>query len=104
MNRSTLILTGAAIFAVGLIALAVHRFDYTETDTAFSMGPVAVQVDEHKSLDVPTWAGVGLTALGSLLMARRVTAPVQGLVEAARRLGRGDHDTPLPPPPREQIE
>ncbi len=44
---------------------------------------------------------VVLFALGSLLMARRVTAPVQGLVDAARRLGRGDHDTPLPPPPRD---
>ena len=44
---------------------------------------------------------VVLFALGSLLMARRVTAPVQGLVEAARRLGRGDHDTPLPPPRRD---
>ena len=42
-----------------------------------------------------TLIGLVLFGLGSAWTARRVTRPLQGLVEASQRLGRGDYDTPL---------
>jgi len=48
-----------------------------------------------------TLLGVAFFAVGSVLMARRLTRPMQGLVEASRRLGAGDFDTPVPPPARD---
>ena len=39
--------------------------------------------------------GVALFALGSLLMARHLTSPMQDLVDATRRVARGDYDSPV---------
>lgn len=43
-----------------------------------------------------TVLGVAIFGLGSVLTARRVTRPVRTLVQASRRLGEGDFDTPVP--------
>ncbi|MFZ5548400.1 MAG: putative bifunctional diguanylate cyclase/phosphodiesterase [Pseudomonadota bacterium] len=45
-----------------------------------------------------TLVGAGVFAIGSVLTARRVTRPLQALVEASRRLGHGDFDTPVARP------
>ncbi len=42
-----------------------------------------------------TLLGLALFGLGSAWTARRVTRPMQALVDASLRLGRGDYDTPL---------
>ena len=42
-----------------------------------------------------TLIGVAVFALGSVLMARRISGPVKALALAAERLGQGDYDTPV---------
>jgi diguanylate cyclase (GGDEF)-like protein len=54
----------------------------------------------QRELALVTLFGVAVFAAGSVLMARSVTRPVQSLVQASRRLGGGDFDTPVPAAPR----
>ncbi|MEJ6004626.1 EAL domain-containing protein [Paucibacter sp. AS339] len=42
-----------------------------------------------------TLIGVAVFALGSVLMARRISGPVKDLARAAEQLGRGDYQTPV---------
>jgi diguanylate cyclase (GGDEF)-like protein len=51
-----------------------------------------------------TLLGVAVFALGSVLTARRISGPLQALSGAARRLGRGDYDTPVQPPQRREVD
>jgi diguanylate cyclase (GGDEF)-like protein len=48
-----------------------------------------------------TLVGAAVFAFGSVLTARRVAHRLQGLVDASRRLGQGDFDTPIPRPGRD---
>jgi len=43
-----------------------------------------------------TLLGVAVFAIGSVLTAKRIGEPLRALAESARRLGRGDYDTPMP--------
>ncbi|WP_374565099.1 putative bifunctional diguanylate cyclase/phosphodiesterase [Ideonella sp.] len=47
-----------------------------------------------------TLAAAAIFAIGSVWTARRVTQPLRALVDASRRLGQGDFDTPVPHPER----
>lgn len=69
------IIVGAVLLVLGIGALSYGGFNYTEDHTALKMGPLQVDVEQDKRLNVPVWAGVALTAVGGVLV----------LVAAARR-------------------
>lgn len=61
-------IVGAILLVLGIGALSYGGFNYTEDHTALKMGPVQVDVERDKRLNVPVWAGVALTALGGVLL------------------------------------
>ncbi|MBQ0960996.1 EAL domain-containing protein [Ideonella sp. 4Y11] len=84
-------------------ALEVRRVELPALGEAGVPLVLSLSIDEavrpyeglQGSLLLVSGLGLGLFALGSLLTARRLTAPMQGLVDATRRLGRGDYATPV---------
>lgn len=61
-------IVGAILLVLGIGALSHGGFNYSEDHTALKMGPVQVDVEQEKRLNVPVWVGVALTAVGGVLM------------------------------------
>ena len=61
-------IVGAILLVLGIGALSYGGFNYTEDRTALKLGPVQVDVEEDKRLNVPVWGGVALTAVGGVLL------------------------------------
>ncbi len=66
--KRTGIIVGTLLLVLGIGSLSYGGFDYTEDHTALKMGPVQVDVQQDKRLNVPVWAGVALTAVGGVLL------------------------------------
>ncbi|MBK9361938.1 MAG: hypothetical protein IPM99_12765 [Rubrivivax sp.] len=60
---------GIIVLVLGLASLAWGGFSYTRDTTALKLGPVEVNVAERRQVDIPLWAGVGLSVVGGLLVA-----------------------------------
>ncbi len=69
MNATKLL--GAAVLALGILALAYGGFSYTKQTHAADLGPLHLQVNERERVNVPLWAGIGLAIVGGLILARR---------------------------------
>jgi len=67
MKRASIAM-GAILLVMGIGSLSYGGFNYTETETALQMGPVQLDVERDKRLNVPVWAGVALTAVGGVLL------------------------------------
>lgn len=59
---------GALLLVLGIGALSYGGINYTDNETALKMGPVQVDIEQDKRLNVPVWAGVALTAVGGVLL------------------------------------
>jgi hypothetical protein len=64
---------GAALLVAGILSLVYGGINYTQDRTALKVGPLQVEVQEDKRLNVPVWAGVGLLAVGGALLALGMT-------------------------------
>lgn len=62
-------LIGIIVLVLGIASLAWGGFSYTRDTTALKLGPVEVNVAERRQVDIPLWAGVGLSVVGGLLVA-----------------------------------
>jgi hypothetical protein len=62
--------TGLAVvlIVVGVLALVYHGFSFTKERHEAKLGPLSLQVDEKKRVDIPTWAGVAAVAGGVILL------------------------------------
>jgi hypothetical protein len=62
--------TGLAVVLIvaGVLALVYRGFSYTQERHEAKIGPLSVQVDEKKRVDIPVWAGVIAVAGGVLLL------------------------------------
>jgi len=56
---------GALMLVVGVLAMGIGGFDYTQERTAFRIGPVQLDVKEQKHVNLPLWAGAALALLGA---------------------------------------
>lgn len=61
-------LIGVLVLILGLASLAWGGFSYTRDTTALKLGPVEVNVAERRQVEIPLWAGVGLSVVGGLLV------------------------------------
>lgn len=59
---------GAALLVVGVLSLIYGGINYTNERTALKVGPLQVDVQENKRLNVPVWAGVALLVTGGGLL------------------------------------
>ena len=61
-------ITGIVLIVVSVIALAFGGFSYTKDTQEAKLGPIELTVREHKSVDIPIWAGVLGIAIGAALL------------------------------------
>ena len=62
-------LIGIVLLVAGILALVYRGFSYTQEKHDAKIGPVEIQVNEKKHVDVPVWAGIGAVAVGAALLA-----------------------------------
>jgi hypothetical protein len=62
---------GALLLVLGLLALAYGGFSYTKDSEKAHVGPIRIEVEEKKHVNIPLWAGVGVAIVGAILLARR---------------------------------
>ncbi|HZQ40375.1 MAG TPA: hypothetical protein VFA87_06265 [Rhizomicrobium sp.] len=68
-----LTLLGAILIVVGVIALFIGHFTFTETKPVMKLGPLEVNSQENHTLWIPTTAGIVivLAGLGLVVASRR---------------------------------
>ena len=52
----------------GVLALAYRGFSYTKETHEAKIGPLEVQVQERKYVDLPVWFGAGAVIVGAVLL------------------------------------
>lgn len=68
-------MSGQKILAIvllvgGILALVYGGFSYTKDETAASIGPIDIEVENKERVNIPLWAGVlGVVIGGVMLMA-----------------------------------
>jgi hypothetical protein len=68
---STTKLVGAALLALGILALAYGGFTYTKDTDKVDVGPIHFEVKDKETVNIPLWAGVGVAIVGGVLLARK---------------------------------
>jgi hypothetical protein len=76
MSRNTLVLIGAILAVLGVLAIAVPYFTTTETKDIAKVGDLKLQAKTEETHTVPPYVGpaalvIGVIVLGAGLMQRR---------------------------------
>jgi hypothetical protein len=56
------------LIVAGVLALVYRGFSFTQERHEARLGPLSLQVDEKKRVDIPVWAGVIAVAGGVVLL------------------------------------
>ena len=56
------------LIAAGIAALVYGKFSYADQKDTARIGDMAITVQEHHTVNIPVWAGVGAIVVGSLLL------------------------------------
>jgi hypothetical protein len=71
VDMSGIRLLGAALLALGILALAYGGFTYTKDTDKVNVGPIHIKVEDKERVNIPLWAGVGAAIVGGVLLARK---------------------------------
>jgi uncharacterized membrane protein YidH (DUF202 family) len=66
MNGTRLFAT--IVIAAGILAVIYGGFSYTKENTAFKLGPVELNVQEQKTVNIPLWAGIAAVVVGAIVL------------------------------------
>ena len=61
-------LAAFALIAAGALGLIYGGFTYTRATHEARMGPIAISVQDNRTIDVPVWAGLGAIRIGGALL------------------------------------
>jgi multidrug transporter EmrE-like cation transporter len=61
-------IVGIVLILLGAAALAWGGFSYTKETHQAKIGPMQLSVSEKESVNVPKWLGIGVIALGVVLL------------------------------------
>lgn len=56
------------LIAAGALSLAYGGFSYTKDTQTAKVGPIQLSVSEHRTVNIPIWAGVGAIVIGGALL------------------------------------
>ena len=61
-------LLGVALIAAGVLALVRGEVSYTKETHEARVAGIELSLKEKETFEIPTWAGVGVVAAGTLLL------------------------------------
>lgn len=59
---------GVVLLVAGTLALVYRSFSYTKDTHEAKLGPLEFSLKEKKTVNIPTWAGVGAIVIGGVLL------------------------------------
>lgn len=59
---------GVVLLVAGVLGLALGSFSFTKQTHEAQIGPIALSIDERKTVNVPVWAGAGAVVIGLVLI------------------------------------
>lgn len=59
---------GVVLLVAGTLALVYRSFSYTKDTHEAKLGPLEFSLKEKKTVNIPTWAGVGAIVIGGILL------------------------------------
>ena len=59
---------GVVLLVAGTLALVYRTFSYTKDTHEAKLGPLEFSLKEKKTVNIPTWAGVGAIVIGGILL------------------------------------
>ena len=59
---------GVVLLVAGTLALVYRSFSYTKDTHEAKLGPLEFSLKEKKTVNIPTWAGVGAIVVGGILL------------------------------------
>ncbi|MDQ2735064.1 MAG: hypothetical protein M3Y55_08770 [Pseudomonadota bacterium] len=61
-------LVAAMLIVAGVLGLIYGSFSYTKDTTVVKLGPLELSAKEKQTVNIPMWAGIGVIAVGGLLL------------------------------------
>jgi len=61
-------IAGIILIVLGIAGFFTGGFSFTKETTKAQIGPVAIQVKEKESINVPQWLSLGAIVLGGVLL------------------------------------
>jgi TRAP-type C4-dicarboxylate transport system permease small subunit len=65
---NTMKIVAIVLIVAGTLGLIYGSFTYTKETHETKIGPIALSVDEKKTVNIPVWAGIGAVVVGGALL------------------------------------